>query len=167
MFFKQKTAYEMRISDWSSDGCSSDLGRLVVERRHRASFERGQRFVNIDDRRARHDPLVRDAPVAFAQPRENRVLDAVERREVDMPALGRLDAILTAVAPDMRDAEAGARTDDGDRPGFGKRLVGAGQPLEIARVRLRDRMAHRLEIIDQYVAVDAELRSEEHPSEIP
>src|SRR3546814_1142703 len=24
-FFKQKTAYEMRISDWSSDGCSSDL----------------------------------------------------------------------------------------------------------------------------------------------
>src|SRR3546814_10816915 len=28
-FFKQKTAYEMRISDWSSDVCSSDL--CVVE----------------------------------------------------------------------------------------------------------------------------------------
>src|SRR3546814_3434836 len=28
-FFKQKTAYEMRISDWSSDVCSSDLtGRI-------------------------------------------------------------------------------------------------------------------------------------------
>src|SRR3546814_3241783 len=27
-FFKQKTAYEMRISDWSSDVCSSDLGSL-------------------------------------------------------------------------------------------------------------------------------------------
>src|SRR3546814_7166227 len=26
VFFKQKTAYEMRISDWSSDVCSSDLG---------------------------------------------------------------------------------------------------------------------------------------------
>src|SRR3546814_5513018 len=26
-FFKQKTAYEMRISDWSSDVCSSDLFR--------------------------------------------------------------------------------------------------------------------------------------------
>src|SRR3546814_10010030 len=25
-FFKQKSAYEMRISDWSSDVCSSDLG---------------------------------------------------------------------------------------------------------------------------------------------
>src|SRR3546814_13552987 len=40
-FFKQKTAYEMRISDWSSDVCSSDLrsvhqciiiGRRFVER---------------------------------------------------------------------------------------------------------------------------------------
>src|SRR3546814_7622030 len=31
-FFKQKTAYEMRISDWSSDVCSSDL----IEFRHHA-----------------------------------------------------------------------------------------------------------------------------------
>src|SRR3546814_5870902 len=30
-FFKQKTAYEMRISDWSSDVCSSDLA-IVAER---------------------------------------------------------------------------------------------------------------------------------------
>src|SRR3546814_319932 len=28
-FFKHKTAYEMRISDWSSDVCSSDLARSV------------------------------------------------------------------------------------------------------------------------------------------
>src|SRR3546814_8244628 len=28
VFFKQKSAYEMRISDWSSDVCSSDLHRL-------------------------------------------------------------------------------------------------------------------------------------------
>src|SRR3546814_7037858 len=28
-FFKQKTAYEMRISDWSSDVCSSDLEAQV------------------------------------------------------------------------------------------------------------------------------------------
>src|SRR3546814_3820058 len=28
-FFKQKTAYEMRISDWSSDVCSSDLAIIV------------------------------------------------------------------------------------------------------------------------------------------
>src|SRR3546814_1584413 len=31
-FFKQKTAYEMRISDWSSDVCSSDLGSHLVIR---------------------------------------------------------------------------------------------------------------------------------------
>src|SRR3546814_12972284 len=31
-FFKQKTAYEMRISDWSSDVCSSDLGRWATGR---------------------------------------------------------------------------------------------------------------------------------------
>src|SRR3546814_9859154 len=51
-FFKQKTAYEMRISDWSSDVCSSDLtdrlgagpthldavvlGGIVARREHRA-----------------------------------------------------------------------------------------------------------------------------------
>src|SRR3546814_10048506 len=28
-FFKQKTAYEMRISDWSSDVCSSDLWTML------------------------------------------------------------------------------------------------------------------------------------------
>src|SRR3546814_2120696 len=28
-FFKQKTAYEMRISDWSSDVCSSDLIDII------------------------------------------------------------------------------------------------------------------------------------------
>src|SRR3546814_3624690 len=31
-FFKQKTAYEMRISDWSSDVCSSDLEERLVGR---------------------------------------------------------------------------------------------------------------------------------------
>src|SRR3546814_6888275 len=31
-FFKQKTSYEMRISDWSSDVCSSDLRRTQARR---------------------------------------------------------------------------------------------------------------------------------------
>src|SRR3546814_4188136 len=34
-FFKQKTAYEMRISDWSSDVCSSDLA--AVDAHHRGA----------------------------------------------------------------------------------------------------------------------------------
>src|SRR3546814_10643760 len=37
--FKQKTAYEMRISDWSSDVCSSDLRFLLLDR-HRFSRQR-------------------------------------------------------------------------------------------------------------------------------
>src|SRR3546814_10221181 len=34
-FFKQKTAYEMRISDWSSDVCSSDLSEAALDARSR------------------------------------------------------------------------------------------------------------------------------------
>src|SRR3546814_7590846 len=36
-FFKQKTAYEMRISDWSSDVCSSDLLREQILQLSQAS----------------------------------------------------------------------------------------------------------------------------------
>src|SRR3546814_2861100 len=34
-FFNQKTAYDMRISDWSSDVCSSDLGHVEITSRYR------------------------------------------------------------------------------------------------------------------------------------
>src|SRR3546814_16195556 len=39
-FFKQKTAYEMRISDWSSDVCSSDLAKPVPSQSIPATLER-------------------------------------------------------------------------------------------------------------------------------
>src|SRR3546814_3437350 len=42
-FFKQKTAYEMRIIDWSSDVCSSDLDVLDLDRGDRRALERGQK----------------------------------------------------------------------------------------------------------------------------
>src|SRR3546814_2937020 len=43
-FFKQKTAYEMRISDWSSDVCSSDLsGRPWLDTGGSSSCMRGSR----------------------------------------------------------------------------------------------------------------------------
>src|SRR3546814_13827041 len=48
--FKQKTAYEMRISDWSSDVCSSDLQDDPDDREHRAG-----------DHRRRLDPFPHDA----------------------------------------------------------------------------------------------------------
>src|SRR3546814_1211062 len=43
-FFKQKTAYELRISDWSSDVCSSDLPRQVLRRNLDKARERGFSF---------------------------------------------------------------------------------------------------------------------------
>src|SRR3546814_13732796 len=42
-FFKQKTAYEMRISDWSSDVCSSDLAVDAGEGRAEFGLDRVQR----------------------------------------------------------------------------------------------------------------------------
>src|SRR3546814_4630409 len=61
-FFKQKTAYEMRISDWSSDVCSSDLPALqsgllrcigsTTYKEYRSYFEKDRalvrRFQKID-----------------------------------------------------------------------------------------------------------------------
>src|SRR3546814_2188017 len=46
-FFKQKTAYERRISDWSSDVCSSDLLGGGVERGDSGEF--GHAFIEILD----------------------------------------------------------------------------------------------------------------------
>src|SRR3546814_1540143 len=41
-FFKQKTAYEMRISDWSSDVCSSDLACPTSTLMEKSVIEMGQ-----------------------------------------------------------------------------------------------------------------------------
>src|SRR3546814_202975 len=47
-FFKQKTAYEMRISDWSSDVCSSDL-HAVAHRGNAARDLRGRALLARED----------------------------------------------------------------------------------------------------------------------
>src|SRR3546814_12695368 len=81
-FFKQKTAYEMRISDWSSDVCSSDLAKAGDEtvptiakghsvapcdpdqhgkRRHGTDLRHGRKHIlgarksSIKERKARQD----------------------------------------------------------------------------------------------------------------
>src|SRR3546814_14203521 len=40
LFFKQNTAYEMRISDWSSDVCSSDLPEFIPDMGFRSANTR-------------------------------------------------------------------------------------------------------------------------------
>src|SRR3546814_5616028 len=65
-FFKQKTAYEMRIKDWSSDVCSSDLdgrGRLILLRGAR----RDERM--FYDTRSGHHGLPHDPFKACVVPR--------------------------------------------------------------------------------------------------
>src|SRR3546814_10723573 len=59
-FFKQKTAYEMRISDWSSDVCSSDLNH--------------QQHDGDNDRKARQDALA-----------QGPVLHSISSRADQMP----------------------------------------------------------------------------------
>src|SRR3546814_1583502 len=61
-FFKQKTAYEMRISDWSSDVCSSDL--------------RNRRLSGI--RRSLREQLF--GPFARSQCKRKPLLPALSRR---------------------------------------------------------------------------------------
>src|SRR3546814_965104 len=68
-FFKQKTAYEMRISDWSSDVCSSDLGlgRPVLFTQTRAG------------RNGRPFRLVKFRTMTDARDRDGRLLPDEER----------------------------------------------------------------------------------------
>src|SRR3546814_9882829 len=60
-FFKQKTAYEMRISDWSSDVCSSDLRHERHPRgvRRQQAGRRDRREQQLPDPREREDRLRR------------------------------------------------------------------------------------------------------------
>src|SRR3546814_19061843 len=69
-FFKQKTAYEMRISDWSSDVCSSDL---KIARRERQK-PGGQRiaavfFAHIAEALQRMETAAGTRAVQAAEPR--------------------------------------------------------------------------------------------------
>src|SRR3546814_4118086 len=81
-FFKQKTAYEMRISDWSSDVCSSDL-------RHGAVGERTKRAAAVEvpqhDGRARpgepcHEDVLTGNDFRYRFPRLACALRSEERR---------------------------------------------------------------------------------------
>src|SRR3546814_7337143 len=77
-FFKQKTAYEMRISDWSSDVCSSDLhdawgefDRVAGDQAPLAPIERIQ--VGQRDRRFRPPNCqMRAVPLVGAELHGNR-----------------------------------------------------------------------------------------------
>src|SRR3546814_5329057 len=93
-FFKQKTAYEMRISDWSSDVCSSDLRRVAGRQGARDAAQHVDRgiAVALRDGAVEHDMAVDDAAhrvgdrlvmiVAFDQNREQEIGRASCRERV-------------------------------------------------------------------------------------
>src|SRR3546814_10589657 len=56
-FFKQKTAYELRISDWSSDVCSSGLLQPALVQRAGAVGDALAAFQHRADRRVRLEAL--------------------------------------------------------------------------------------------------------------
>src|SRR3546814_8681308 len=59
-FFKQKTAYEMRSSDWSSDVCSSDLQKAGQEERGLSAEDGPAKAVDDADNRVQ---VVEQAPL--------------------------------------------------------------------------------------------------------
>src|SRR3546814_6990660 len=98
-FFKQKTAYEMRISDWSSDVCSSDLlGDFgAAHLRFLAAVDGGEiePFVRLDEI---------DALAAGAGRIEDAEIEtgvAVSARRVAQPALDQKLCGLQAVGHDQ------------------------------------------------------------------
>src|SRR3546814_9053901 len=69
-FFKQKTAYEMRISDWSSDVCSSDLRKVrtvIADADTTFQMEQGPLMSKTRTYVAYPDKFRIDATVAGAQ----------------------------------------------------------------------------------------------------
>src|SRR3546814_5604353 len=80
-FFKQKTAYEMRISDWSSDVCSSDLAAAPLPRIVSDASGVVQRSAHRMESRSRSDVSTTSEPgfwvaqkvtIPAARPRETR-----------------------------------------------------------------------------------------------
>src|SRR3546814_3472218 len=83
-FFKQKTAYEMRISDWSSDVCSSDLRSMpVVAGHYKVPAARRKAFVEAHPdliRRARAYPGCLDLSISEDPVDPSHVNRSEERR---------------------------------------------------------------------------------------
>src|SRR3546814_7837473 len=76
-FFKQKTAYEMRISDWSSDVCSSDLSLYMVKPRSALPFPRRRRPQSQD--------IERCSPASYGQAEVERPASSLSCDRSVMP----------------------------------------------------------------------------------
>src|SRR3546814_10228381 len=95
-FFKQKAAYEMRISDWRSDVCSSDLNREIEEqaaefltpaqlaelsKHHTEEQERLRRWIESARAQAGMDPRIPEHAAAAADVPEQPQIGRASCRE--------------------------------------------------------------------------------------
>src|SRR3546814_4518712 len=88
-FFKQKTAYEMRISDWSSDVCSSDLAReRAGDRRPRLALGRARRKEEIVAMVPQDHRLRRRVARRVGQPRQMARQGAADAGKLDRQVAG-------------------------------------------------------------------------------
>src|SRR3546814_8814991 len=96
-FFKQKTAYEMRISDWSSDVCSSDL---FVQYTAQAAEENAAFPLRAD----KSSPLKRHPPLRECIGSSSMQSSFLPRKGVSYVASG---LVMAAIALMPADAAAG------------------------------------------------------------
>src|SRR3546814_6957705 len=79
-FVKQKTAYEMRISDWSSDVCSSDLeGEPGTESERGLQRHAVEHYMQVAARQADAIDPARHFRARLADRRSNRLLPGLRR----------------------------------------------------------------------------------------
>src|SRR3546814_6244253 len=107
-FFKQKTAYDMRISDWSSDVCSSDL-RMPEPQHHLEQTARDLQLaldrlvgIGIGAERNHRTLVARLAQLGIEQRRSIRLvkqlgLEIEARRQVEISVAGACEAVDAAV----------------------------------------------------------------------
>src|SRR3546814_10538708 len=127
-FFKQKTVYEMRIRDWSSDVCSSDLRRPADQ----------ECLTIIDD--ATHEAVAIEVECAISGQALTRVLDRLALSR-DLPRTIRTD--------NGKEFCGKAMLEWAHARGVALRLIEPGKPNQNAYVvsfngRFRDRKSTRL-----------------------
>src|SRR3546814_17009057 len=120
-FFKQKTAYEMRISDWSSDVCSSDVGAEYIEERPLGAPAEEQRLVQANA------PFAQGADHAFVRRRRARGDQRGAELRLLPRRIRRLQEAKRAAEPAERPARESVR---GGKSGDGTLVVGGRQRLK-------------------------------------
>src|SRR3546814_18877179 len=106
-FFKQKTAYEMRISDWSSDVCSSDLGAHKIRALRCDSADAQALQMTITSAAGEHDGI--EVLVNNAGAGVFRSIEELTLADFDQMVTINLRAVFVAIQAALPHMERGGR----------------------------------------------------------